>query len=146
MTSSPTPHRFAADLAAACVHTYPDVLPGPVGADRIALVRRRIALGRYPVDGPALASELLAYRAGPAQETSEAAGALLATAIDQLDPALAMTLQLLYCEQLGPLGTAQVMGWHSGQVEAARQAALIRLTILLNAAGSGLMPPRAAST
>lgn len=118
---------------------------GPVSADRIALVRRRLAIGRYPVDAQTLAAELLRSWPGSMTDLSHRACSFLAQAIGKLEPALAMTLQLLYCEQLGPSGSAAVLGWPPAQIDAARQAALIRLTMLLEEEASRLTLPRAAS-
>lgn len=138
-------HSLTDGAPAAGFPVCPAAAIGPVGADRIALVRRRIAIGRYPIDAMALAGELL--RCGPwqATEMTRQASIFLADAISRIESALAMVLQLLYCEQLGPSGTGAVLGWPQAQVETTRQAALIRLTLLLDEEAARLMLPRAAS-
>lgn len=145
MSSSPQPNSQRGDPNAAGPQTPVEPLVGPVGADRIALVRRRIAVGRYPVDTVALATELLQFWPRTSNNLSREACRFLATAIDKLDPALAMALQLLYCEQLGPAGAAVVLGWQPAQIEAARQAGLMRLAMVLKEEASRLTLPRAAS-
>ncbi len=108
---------------------------GPVTGHRIAQIRRRIALGRYPVDSAALASEIAGHDGqGSAHGGSigNAVVRMLSIAIDRLDHDAALVLQLEFVEQLAGREIAATVGTSADEVAKLRSAALLKLRSLLD--------------
>ena len=108
---------------------------GPVTAHRIRQIRRRIRLGRYPVDSVTLAAEIAGHDSGCAAyrgSVSIGVNRLLSGAIDRLDHAAAMILQLEFIEQLAVHEIAFTVGSSTDAVASARRAALLKLKMLLD--------------
>ncbi len=101
---------------------------GPVTRHRIALVRRRLARGAYPLAPRRIAEEIHAYEAGTAaSHASGVAPAVIArieAGIHALAAADAMILQLEFIEGFSPAEIAATLRAAPGAVEPARRRAL----------------------
>lgn len=112
---------------------------GPVTQHRLRQIRRRMALGHYPLDRFSLAAEIVAMaghdRAGGfalQQHTTR----LLAAALDQIDTRSALLLQLEFVEQLSANEISLVMDAGPTELGRLRRSALLHLSACLDAAAA----------
>lgn len=110
---------------------------GPVTRHRLMQIRHRLALGHYPLDPLALASEIVALagdgRSG-VHAVQQPAARLLAAAIDRIEPRSVLLLQLEFVEQLRADEIALVMDDGPATIATLRRTALLQLSTCLDEA------------
>lgn len=110
-----------------------DPASGPIGSHRLAMIRRRMAARRYPINSLAIAAELMARLTPPANGGAiDSVAALLADAIARLDRRAALILQLEFVEQLTPDEIVAIVESDVRTIALLRGAALLTVKAMLD--------------